>query len=92
MVELFQSNDSDIIDLLMRSFHKDYTLHFNVHTFCFPHIETEERVFLCVMRRCDVTLYDYIGLQSNSADYVDVFCCCCCVVHCDTASSYYYLQ
>ena len=31
VVELFLANDTDIIDLLMRSFHKDYTLFFNVY-------------------------------------------------------------
>ena len=47
MVELFQSNDSDIIDLLMRSFHKDYTLHFNVYTHFISPTLRWRRVFLC---------------------------------------------
>ena len=45
VVELFRTNDTDIIDLLMRSFHKDYTLHFNEHHF--PALR--RKVFLCVM-------------------------------------------
>ena len=72
VVELFQSNDTDIIDLLMRSFHKDYTLYSK-----YVYIPTlRQKVFLCVMR-CDVTLYDY-----GSPEQLSRLCWCVLLLLC----------